>query len=425
MHTQVIILYLLATTGGIYFIFFRKVFDFVSIGFFGQLIYFTPGFYGYVANPYFPGTLPSVPIIDESYIVWNLCLAGTLTAGLFYRPHDARPPEIVTSTFFDVSLLSLIFISGLLAYAISGSEILSNDKNEVLENIDRIFLLFASACQVAAICFAIQRKWAKLILPALGLVFLLYVGFRGEFALSVIAIFAYMSRRYGIYIFLRPKVLSAALLAASILVAYKPFLTAYRIGNWRVLESLQMSDNFLDTMVLQFEPFLTQAVLNETLLRQFQVPTESLFNALVAFVPFLAPTIGLQPEDVSFNFHGTLFPNIVYGMTGSPQSQFIAAMGWFGIVIFIFTQNILLVITSKGMLSTKPTIALFALGAGAFFSFYVQRNDLANSLTLVNRVLVTIVFAWLGAWLLSAGGRREKFSNGRDVLESVMQRANR
>jgi hypothetical protein len=403
MHAQLVILAALSAAGAVYFVFLRKVFDFVSVGFFGQLIYFSPGFYGHLANPYFPGVMPSVPIIDESYYVWNACLGATLLTGILYRPANVPILPLTTSRYFDFALLGLLVMSALLALVTGGTEILSSDKNEVLNNINRFFLLFAGCCQVGVICFVLQRKWFFAILPAAGVAFLLYAGFRAEFALSVIGIAAYLARRFGILYFARPRYLVPILAAAAILVGYKPFLTADRVGNWRVLDALQTSDNLWDTIILQFEPLLTQAVLNETLLRQFQVPAVSLLHAMVALIPFLAPAIGLAPEEVSFDFQNHLFPNIPYGMTGSPEAQFIAALGWIGLLLFIVALNVLLVATSKGMESRRPARLLFALGVGAFFAFYVQRNDLANSLTLINRVGVTVFFAWLVSWVMASG----------------------
>lgn len=403
METQIFLFYALAIGGSLYFVLGRSVFDFVSIGFFGQLIYFLPGFVGYVANPYFPGLLPSVPIVEESYRVWNFCLGGTLVTGLLYRPARRDAGELRTSFAFDIGLLGLIVGAAAVSFLVNGPELLSTDKNDVLDNIDRIFLLFASTCQVAMICFAIQRKWAFALIPALGLVFLLYAGFRAEFALSLIAVLAYIARHYGLFVFLQPRYLAISLMSAAILLAYKPFLTAYRVGNWRVLDTLQMSDNLWETLVLQFEPFLTQAVLNEVLARQFQVSAGSLFDSLVAFVPFLAPAIGMKPEEISFNFQDVLFPNIAYGMTGSPQAQFYAALGWGGLFLFVALHNLLLVWTSRGLETDKPARLIFSLGVGAFFAFYLQRNDLGNSLTLVNRVLIVVVLAWLASWLMSAG----------------------
>lgn len=393
----------LALAGGIYFLCLRKTFDFVSIAFFGQLIYFSPGFYGYVANPYYPGILPVVPIIDDSYLVWITCLSGTLLTGLVYRPSCEACPPLHTSAKFDAALLALMAVSAAVALATNGDAIFSPEKQEVLDSIDRLFLLFASSCQVAMIAFALQRKWLLAMAPALGLVFLLYVGFRAEFALSVIAILAFIARRNGIFVFLKPRFLLPTLLAAAVLLGYKPFLTAYRLGNWRVLDSLQMGSNLWDTLVLQFEPFLTQSVLNETLARHFQIPASTLVDATVASVPFLAPAIGLRPEDVTFNFQDYLFPNISYGMTGSPQAQFMAAIGWAGLILFVVVQNALLVLASKGLQTTSASRKLFVLGAGAFLAFYIQRNDLANSLTLINRVLITVFLAWLGSWILAAG----------------------
>lgn len=406
MHPYLMAFVLVSALGLIYFIFLRRTFDLVSVGFLGQLIYFSPGFYQYVSNPYYPGILPAVHIIDESYLVWILCLSATLLTGLVYRPsiseHQHQP--FVTSRSFDIALVSIVAISWL-ASLLTSTGIWSTDKSEVLESVDRIFLLFAACCQVGVIAFALQRKWLLLLLPAIGMVFLLYVGFRGEFAISVIAIATFLAHRFGIFVFLRPRIFFPALLALAVLIGYKPFLTAYRIGNWQVLSQLQISDNLVDTLILQFEPFLTQAVLNEALLRHFEVPASSIYISFVALIPFMGPAIGLRPEDVAFEFQNYLFPNIPYGITSGPQTQFLAALGYAGLVGFLIVLNLLLVAASRALVSRNSYMRLFALAVGAFLAFYLQRNDLANSFTLINRMALSIGICWLGSWLATGGQR--------------------
>src|SRR5688572_7452780 len=96
----------LAAYGLFFFIVQRKTFDFVSAGFVGQLIYFMPGFYGYVASPYFTWIVPSVPIAWEVYGVWSFAMAATIATGFVYRPDpDLRWPELRTSNTFDFVLI--------------------------------------------------------------------------------------------------------------------------------------------------------------------------------------------------------------------------------------------------------------------------------------------------------------------------------
>ena len=405
MHTALLVMIALSGLGLVYFLLIRRVFDFVSAGFIGQLVYFSPGFYGYLGNPYYPGVLPSVPIVDVTYWVWNGCLGATLLTGLLYRPEHVPGIPLKTPLPFDLALVGVIILSGILSFS-TGSGVLSTDKHEVLDNVNRFFLLFASCSQVGVVAFAIQRKWHFLVLAGIAMFFLLYAGFRGEFAISVIAIATYIAHRHRVFIFLKLKYFIPTLLAFALLLAYKPFLTAYRIGNWQVLNQLQMSDNLIDTLTLQFEPFLTQAVLNEVILRQFEVTTSSLYFALVAIVPFLAPVLGLKPEDVAFNFQDYLFPNLPYGVTASPQTQIIASAGFGGLLVFVLVFNLLLVICSRRLTVPSPYWRLFFLTVGAFLAFYMQRNDLANSFTIINRIGLAILVCWVGNWFFVAGSTR-------------------
>jgi hypothetical protein len=387
--------YVLAAYGFFFFVVQRRHFDFVSVGFIGQLIYFMPGFSGYVMNPYFTWVEPSIPIADETYVVWLMAMSATIVTGMLYRPGpDEAWGEIKTRGTFDAALLITIVIAfGLMMY-FNGEAVLNPDKFEVLENIGRFFLLFSTACQIGLVAFLAQGKLVRAILPASGLLFLLYIGFRNDFALAVVALLAYFAGRKGVWIYVKLRYTVPIAAIALVLFTYKPLLYAYRAGRVDVVYSMLENENFLSNSIFGSEPFLTQSILNEVIIRDLTIAPVTILYSLVASVPFLAPLAGIRPTDLGFTFQEQLFPNLSYGVAANIYAHFYVTVGWAGVILFILAHNWALVRVSKGMYSKSPTLKLLFLGIGAFLAFYIHRNDMTNSFSSLNRLVITLLIAW-------------------------------
>jgi hypothetical protein len=398
--------YVVAIYGLIFFLIQRRRFDFVSASFFGQLIYFMPGFTGFVLNPYFPWQDPSIPIADGAYMIWIFAMSATILTGYLYRPHTIEAwGKLETRTTFDVALIGTIFISFALMMYFNGDAVLSPDKFEVLEGIGRWFLLFSAASQLAFVCFVAQGKLVRALVPLGGLAFLLYIGFRNDFALSIIALATYFAGRKGVWIYIKLRNIIPITLTAIVLLTYKPILNAWRAGRIDVVYNIFDRDEFLRSSIMGSEPFVTQSVLNEVIIRNLTIEPVTILYSFIASVPFLAPLAGLRTSDLTFTFQEQLFPNLTYGVAANIYAHFYATIGVVGVILFVIAHNWALVKISKRMATAGAPLKLVLLGLGAFLAFYIQRNDLSNSFSIMNRVLITVLVAWLLSKFLESQSR--------------------
>lgn len=393
---QVIALY-----GLFFFAVQRRVFDFVSAGFVGQLIYFMPGFYGYVANPYYTWIDPSIPISPFVYGIWSFALGVTILTGFLYRPTNEtgwRP--IQTSSSFDFVLIAVIILSFAGELYFSRGAFLSADKFEVLEGATRFSLLFSAATQIGLIAFILQKKYVRLIVPVLGCIVLLYAGFRSDLALAVVAIATFTARRQNIWSFAKPRYLVPLMGLVLLLFSYKGFLVSYRAGRWDLFFQYWDSD-FVQVSLLRSEPFITQSILNEVVSRDLTMPATSVLFSLLAAIPFFVPLVGLENAQVAFSFQDQLFPNLSYGMASNIYANFYATLGIFGILLFVLMHNLALVGVSKALSSRlNSALRLGLVAVGAFLAFYIHRNDIANSLSIINRIVIALVVVWfLGRYI--------------------------
>jgi len=389
--------FVLAIYGTYFFAVRRRQFDFVSVGFFGQLIYFMPGFYSYVTNPYYPSAIPSIPIFTETYTVWNMALAATILTGSLYRPANGLTwPDVKTNNAFDFSLIFIIVFSLLAELYLGGGSFLSADKFEVLQNATRFSLLFGAATQIGLFAFAIQGKFKKLIVPLAGVSLLLYAGFRNDFALASIAAATFVARRNGVWVFAKPHFFLALVSFVGFIFLYKSFLGSYRADRWADFYASLDPQTFVQMAVLTSEPFLTQSILNDVLIRDLSLPPASILYSLFAAIPLISPLVGINQLPAQFDFQEQLFPNLTYGVASNIYAYFYATLGWAGIVFFILVHCLALVCVSRWLGSVKSaTLRIGLLSVGAYLAFFIHRNDLTNALLQMNRPLIALLVVWV------------------------------
>jgi hypothetical protein len=402
--------YAVALYGLYFFIFRRKRFDFVATAFVSEVIYFAPGFVGSVSNPYFMRVEPYIPIVPSAYAIWIAAFAATILTGKLYNPPAGQGEwrELRTTPPMDFAIILTVLGAFVASIYFEGEGIFSANKNEVLDTVGRFFILFATASQVGTVAFLVQGKFVKALVPLGGLAFLLYAGFRNDTAIAAIAVATYIAARRGIWTYLRPRYLASILGVALLLFFYKPLLYSYRAGRLDIFYGYLGGEGYLRSTFLSSEPFVVQAILNEVIIRNMPADPMSLVYSAIAFVPFLGPLLGVRPEEVSFSFQDQIFPNLTYGLSPNIFAQFYATLGWTGIILFILAQNWALVKVSKGMASRSPFIKLALLGIGSFLAFYIHRNGVSNSFSIMNRVAVTVFWLWVvsfGLNVLLWGGR--------------------
>lgn len=397
------IVFIATVIGGLWFFLLRRrVFDFVSAGFFGCVVYFMPGFTGLLFNPYYPDEFPIEPAGVATYGVWTAALLGSIAAGVVYNPQPLQPSERValfhpfTTNIADVTINVILMLSFLVALATGGQELFSPDKNDVLSVQDRSIILFSTLNQVTLPLFFIQRKYFMSIPPALCLAFLIFIGFRAEFAIAALCIMVTIAYRNGIRSLMRYRNILPAVAAVLFLFGYKFLYIDIKSGRLDLAIQTILDSQFFPTIFLKSEPYITQSILNEVIARNFSIRWEDFSLSFLSILPLSNVITSISTDQIAFNFQEQLFPNLKYGVASNIYANFYAALGYFGILCYILAQNSALIAISRAMRPPNGFRKLALALVGAFLAFYIHRNDIANSITLINRN----IYCCLGLWLI-------------------------
>lgn len=393
---MIYVFYAVSFFGFMFFCFRRRRFDFVSAAFFGMLIYFMPGFVGLVFNPYFPNHFPIEPISWQAYSVWISAMLGTIITGMLYSPErENNFEELRTSWAFDNALIIILLTSFVFVIIYGGQDIYSPEKDDVLSVQGRWFILFSTITQVCFASFFIQKKYIYFIPAFAAMSFLIFVGFRSYLAISSIAILIYFAHKKGIMSFFRPKYLVTSLLLVFFIFSYKSIYIAVKMGRLDLVSNIILGQDFIYNVLYKSEPFITQSILNEVLLRNYSIDPMSILYSFVAIIPFLSSILGIENSDLSFGFQEQLFPNLDYGLASNIYANFYSTIGIFGIFIFIISYNFILVQMSKRMGGGNSYVRLTIFLLGGFIAFYINRNDLTNSISVINRIIYVIALTYI------------------------------
>ena len=84
---MIYVFWIVATIGLFYFVIKVRLFDFFSIAFFSGMLYFMPGFVGYVTEfntPYSPYVKRPDKIVDEAYLIMIFVQGSILFSAIIY-----------------------------------------------------------------------------------------------------------------------------------------------------------------------------------------------------------------------------------------------------------------------------------------------------------------------------------------------------
>ncbi len=397
--------YIIAVIGSAYFLVRRREFDFFSIGFASGLVYFLPGFFGYVrsgsdftvAEPLQPGT----------YVVFISVLACILVGALIFdqlataRPRaSGRHISLAFTTETALAIAGLALIATVLT---SGADLFSAQKSVVQESFTRWHVLFRFA-SLFAVVFAVLRKQVFLaVAGGLFLLFDLYVGFRLGVVIGMLATATLMLNRKGKQSLLRSEKRSL-LLGVFLVVAvflYKRVYIVVKLGLWDTVVARLTSPDLSFLALMGSEPFGTQTVLNEVIRTGFTVDSAHLGGVAALLVPF-SNLLGAEFQSFNDLFQQELFGGVARGgLANNIWAQMYAIAGWLGIGIIVplyvgmLATGSWLLIHSRG-----ATLALVAIGF-ALIAFYLHRNDVFYMLVLLRRCLVFwFLFIVPALWLV-------------------------
>ena len=398
-------LVVLVASGLGYFLFARRKFDLFSLGFFSSCLYFLPGLFGFVQRPT-EDLLPpkEAPLAAEAYAIYCLVLFAVLAGGVLLdrvawrsasRLHLRIPgPGPVALVSLGLAYVGLFFVVSL------GQKLLEPDKAVLLQSLDRWHAVLTTFATIAAVAGVAARRWAIVAASVPLFALDLFLGTRTTTALAMMA---------AILVWLAPQPASRAipqhrrlaLVAAAmafVFFGWQQLFPQLRVGNWSELVRRAATPSTYRTALVQSEPFTTQAILNEVLRKDYRVPAGHLLDVAALALPFYTEFFD-KPSSFNDFFQHDLFPGIRRsGLANNFWAQAIAAGGYVLLLTYIGLYVAVLAVGSLALRSSSPHVQAMAAIGGAYFAFYVHRNDLLFELLLERRFLG----AYLGAVLLAA-----------------------
>ena len=393
--------------GLVFHLLVRRRADFLFVAFIGHLIYFLPGFFGVVLNPYEVNTEPYVPIDVRTYLVFTIVLVANILVSLLYQPQSTIKMKLATSNHFDIVLLILLFFSfGTMVY-VGGQDLLDVDKTNSLQAQGYASIMFTKFAQLSLLAFVLQKKWIKFIPAALAMLFMLWLGDRSVLAISVVALIAFYMSKRPLYAVLTPKFVLFVTAAAIGMLVYKRVAYALKSGDWDLLSRQLNSADILRESVLFSEPFVTQALLNEIVVRDYTIDPTQLIYVPFSAIPMLLNVMGVPLSSIESNAQYDLFRSLDYGLAGNIYGYFYSVLGFAGVVIYALASNLLLVWITSWLLRPKTTEfrhiwALPVILTTGLFCFYANRNDLVFLVNLTMRSFIAAAMCYLLYKLVAA-----------------------
>jgi hypothetical protein len=439
--------------GFIFFVWRRRI-DPLTVAFGGSAIYFSPGLAGFARFSYGPGVgeyyqplameiyitmvLVLISLCAAAYAIDRLCPAGCST---FAWPSEAIVPWILL-----VAGSASLFVS----LRTIGPFYLCLDKNITLAHIDQWYYYAANALVLAFVASIATQQRVVAALCAVALLADVVIGFRVNAAIAIIGLLTLI----GGWLFeSRSKAIKFIIILAfcgAALFVVKQFAYALKYGTAWVCETARLQQDeavarrdapiaepavnaaspsalesrppaveFYHSVLTQAsigqlvlnaftysEPFLTVAIFNETVKREFSIPFDLLTQQLLTGVPGGKSIFNIDSTDVrTFNdyFQPALFPKaITFGMANNPWAEAYAA-GRLPMV-FAFSVGfaaIMALITFGFWRTSGPVRALFAV-LGGLIGFYFHRNDLLIEVGMVKHAIYIMAIALAVTWIADA-----------------------
>lgn len=403
MHVAFALLYFVAV---FYQVVARRGIDVFSVAICGCCAYFLPGLFGWVIDPNEfrsdDWRLRSVPLDPSWYLVAGIVLVSVLLTEIIFdwvfagtargrkeqrNPRLAELLESICSIAAVLALVALVF-----DILTAGGAFLSLNKSEVLEATSRWTILRNSGCCVAAV-FLVGRgsRWALAVVVGVALIDV-FIGHRSTAVMLIISCLLFGLRRAqpARLAFKRPKVLAGLAALAAIVILYKAVYVLVKMGDFSGIASRLLSKDIIEAAVFHSEPFVTQAILNDTLRYGISVPPAQIPIQVAQTFTLFSPKLGLSTQGFGDTAARVFYPGVEWGVASNIWAQMIAAGGMAGLVVFAAVFNgtlwMLAVMIQRGNEFVARTAALTA----SWWAFYIHRNDIGYILNLEKRLLLCL-----------------------------------
>lgn len=419
-----------AGTGLLYFLAAKRQFDFFSTAFISALVYFLPGFFGYVNDFTYEGEatkIVHVPLIPETYLVFVIVLAAILLAGVTWD-HAARSKKLEIALQGGENATAWAVVLSLVGFAI----FIATGGYNVILSCGRIFptgsssqwyYVWTTGASLGVVLSFMRGRRVLFLLSLVQLLVAVYTGDRASLAMCAIALFTLWLSRMGRQRLLRNwKAALGGAVAAAFFFVYKELYGyvkcagALSMGGGQdvvagadqsstagtyveaTAERISILRTYVDA-ISNSEPFTTQAILNKVLDNHFYVGMGHFLGSAGTIIPFYRTLAG-PPESFNALFQAALFPQASGSLANNIWAEMLSSGGWPLFAVFMIFFVLVLAVGSYLLRARDPIIVGGSALIFSYWAFYIHRNDLLFQIPTERRIL----FFWAVCVVLSMVG---------------------
>lgn len=372
--------------------FLRKEVDFYLIAFISAIIYFSPGFYGYVLSI---DTGVQVALHDDVYLIYIVFLLSVLLFAFLYTNVRKEASLKFKGDEYTGSILTFLAIIGLVGTFFSaGSVLFSVDKHEIIPALGRWHLLWVNSAGLALTLGYITGNKKIIFINLLLLLFNVYVGHRTYFVIPLIAIIFLHFRKEGLELFSikNIKYYLLVVLFGFVVLAYKDIYILVKMGAFERISGKFSDPIFYSSIFITSEPFIIQTTLNEVVKSDFGIELTHLKNLLSQFILF-SPELGIETTGFNSKFQSRLFPNIKFGMAGNILAEIWSLGGMVAISIFLMLFNLFIWLGNNLIKKSRGSLLAVISISMVYFTFYIHRSEMAYTIALIKRLFLLWVIS--------------------------------
>ena len=389
-----LIYFLLSLLGFSYFLFKKRFFDFYSIAFFSQQIYFLP-----LMVQFFVGSKNMIyPIYFQVYIVAILIVISVIVGALFLDKNgsDKKYKTVLIGieyhAFFSTFIALLAFV---FCYIKIGNVLFISEKEEILNAIDHMYVLWSTA-SLYGLAVSYYYNNRKLFCVNIFLILLtVYIGFRSFAAIAFLTWLLIFFIKKGEKVSLLRDYLFVnifSLIIGLIFFIYKGVYIAIKYKDYEMAWNNITDVNYLMQVVfLNSEPFAIQRILSDVMQYNFFIGLGNFKRIILTFLIFGNQT-GIDTKTFNGYFQSYLYGEVGYGMGDNIWAHIYSSGGWLLLIIFIFIFSISLFISSYKVYRNESSFIPLLTVLFCYWAFYLHRNDLFYQLGLEKRILIVFIF---------------------------------
>lgn len=424
---------IIAVLGSAYFL-SRKTIDPLAVAFGASVVYFAPGFIGTIrfskglsekgahlgdyASSIAPGAYVCMLIVLTMVIVAAIISDLVPSKQIIYMPGDKYMPSI---------LALIVIISASLSLGAVSTYYLCADKTITLSKIDYWYYWAGYALPLCLVSACMLRQWTVVAFCIVMLAADIFIGFRANTAvcflsfLVIIGDMLFRDRRsaliyIGILVIGGGSFFLVKEMAYSIkslyavnctakpgkLIAVSPNQKIEVAGRTnstdaakKIAKAVASAKTYTNS-IFNSEPFVIQAILNETVSRNFSTPADYIAKQALGAVPGGATIfhidLGAIPLFSDF-FKPKLFMDVPFGMASNPWAQAFAAGGY--PLVILFAAIYAGVVGGLGYLFkiSRGGVSATMLVTSMWVAFYFHRNDVLTEIGIVKQTVYAAVAA--------------------------------